>query len=194
MTFDAVHDTQRIFRKLLRAHSFPGTIVDIGPDTRSIETWATMSTALTGIALTLLDAETTFCVWPGRSSAEEDFLSHLTYGRRAPAAAAGFHFLTGGREAEAALQAASVGTLVEPHLGATLIVEVGGLDEAGPWVLRGPGISNTARLGVTGFDDDLVGLRAERCSEYPLGVDLVFVDAEGRCAAIPRTTRVQVEA
>ncbi len=193
MTFDLVHDTQQIFRKLLRAHSFPGMIVDIGPDTHGVETWATISSPLTGIALTLLDAETSFCLWPRRASAEQDFLSHLTYGRRAPAESAQFHFVLGGEEADIALQAASVGTLVEPHLGATLIIEISRLDDAGTWTLRGPGISETARLGADGLGPGLLALRAQKCSEYPLGVDLVFVDPAGRLAAVPRTTRVQGE-
>jgi len=194
MLFDAVHDTQRIFRKLLRAHSFPGAIVDVGPDTQGVETWAGISAAMTGIALTLLDSETSFCLWPGRAAAEKDFLSHLTYGRIVRAQEAAFHFVVGGEEAAAALRSAGTGTLVEPHRGATVIIEVDALEEEGSWVLRGPGIRTATKLGVNGFDHELLRLRTEKCSEYPLGIDLVLVDRQGRCAAIPRTTVVQGDA
>jgi alpha-D-ribose 1-methylphosphonate 5-triphosphate synthase subunit PhnH len=194
MRFDAVHDTQRIFRSLLHALSFPGSIGSIREATEGIEAWASLGTPLAGMALTLLDAETTFCLWPHAAPKEQDLLAHLTYGRPQPPESAQFHFVPAGGDVLEAARSAPVGTLVEPHRGATLILEAKEISDDGPWRLEGPGIRSSARLGVSGIDAAFLPLRADRCSEYPLGIDVFLVDAAGRVAALPRTTRVRVEA
>jgi alpha-D-ribose 1-methylphosphonate 5-triphosphate synthase subunit PhnH len=194
MRFDAVHDTQRVFRGLLHALSFPGSIGSIREATEGIEVWASLGTPLAGIALTLLDAETTFCLWPRSALKEQDLLAHLTYARPQPPENAQFHFVPAGGDVLEAARSAATGTFVEPHRGATLVLEAGEITPEGPWLLEGPGIKSTARLGVSGIDAAFIRLRAERCSEYPLGIDVFIVDSVGRLAALPRTTRVRVEA
>lgn len=203
MEFDFVHDTQRLFRKILTAASFPGRVVDLGQEAAKIETGSAVNTALIGCAIALLDAEATFCVWPRGGQEQERLISQLTYGRPAAPESAEFLFvLSGSGIANDALRSASVGTLEEPHRGATLFIEVSGLREEsaireegvrrGTGVLRieGPGVKDSAMLGVEGLDADWLGARAERCSEYPLGVDVYLVDGAGRLAGIPRTARL----
>ena len=78
------------------------------------------------------------------------------------------------RAAEAIAQARP-GTLVDPHLGATIVVEARSLSEDGCLLLSGPGIESSARLSV-GMEGGWVAARAAKNVEFPLGVDLIFVD------------------
>ena len=73
------------------------------------------------------------------------------------------------------------------------MVEARSLSEAGSLLLSGPGIESSARLGV-GLEGGWVAARAAKNVEFPLGVDLIFVDARFRLAALPRTTSVREEA
>jgi alpha-D-ribose 1-methylphosphonate 5-triphosphate synthase subunit PhnH len=41
-----------------------------------------------------------------------------------------------------------------------------------------------------GLGREWIAARAAKNREYPLGVDMIFVDPEGRVAALPRTTGV----
>lgn len=194
MQFDFVHDTQRIFRKLLRAVSFPGTVLDLSAESAGIDVGSAMNPALIGIALTLLDAEASFCLWPRAAHAEERLLSQLTYGRPARPEEARLNFTLLGADNSEPLRRAHAGTLLEPHTGATIVIEVEQLSPQGEWMLEGPGIAGSRCMGMKGFDAGLVALRQRRCAEYPLGLDLCFVDASGKLAAIPRTTRIRGEA
>jgi alpha-D-ribose 1-methylphosphonate 5-triphosphate synthase subunit PhnH len=82
-----------------------------------------------------------------------------------------------------------VGTFLDPHRGATVVLEAGRLEEAGPLRLEGPGIDGSRTLGV-GMESGWVDERARRNAEYPLGLDLYLVDAAGRLVGLPRTTRI----
>jgi alpha-D-ribose 1-methylphosphonate 5-triphosphate synthase subunit PhnH len=99
----------------------------------------------------------------------------------------------GGAACEA-LRDSFAGTLEEPWRGATLILEVSRLSEGGEVLLEGPGIASRSALGVEGLETGWLSLRAERCAEYPLGLDLILVDRDGRLAALPRTCRAWREA
>jgi alpha-D-ribose 1-methylphosphonate 5-triphosphate synthase subunit PhnH len=193
MQFDFVQDTQRLFRKILTATSFPGRVVDLGPEAAKIETGSAVNNALLGCAIVLLDAEATFCTWPRDAQEHERLISQLTYGRAAAPEAAQFQFvLAGSGAADDALRAASVGTLEEPHRGATLFLEVEELRQEGTLSIEGPGVKDSVRIGVEGLGPDWVALRAERCSEYPLGLDLYLVDGAGRLVGLPRTARLGI--
>ena len=192
MKFDFVHDTQRLFRKILTATSFPGRVVDLGPEAGKIETGAAVNNALLGCAIALLDAEATFCAWPREAREHERLISQLTYGRSVAPEDAEFQFvLADGGSASDALRGAFIGTLEEPHRGATLFLEVEELRIEGPLLMEGPGIKGVTRIGVEGLDATWLAARAERCAEYPLGLDLYLVDHAGRLVGIPRTTRLR---
>jgi len=213
MTFDFVHDTQVLFRKLLTATSFPGTVVELGAEAAKIETGSGINAAMIGCALTLLDAETTFCVWPQEAWEHARLLCQLTDARAVAPEDAEFQFVLPGRADAAgeALRSACVGTLVEPHRGATLCIEVSAVrggratrgagahagagmlsPGAGALLIEGPGIKGSALIEVEGLDPAWVAMRADRCAEYPLGIDLYLVDDAGRLIGIPRTSRLSV--
>ena len=84
---------------------------------------------------------------------------------------------------------APVGTLADPHLGATVLVGTGDLDLGVPYQLSGPGIDGTTVRHLPA--GDLWRFSRERTNaEFPLGVDLVFFDLKGQATALPRTTRI----
>jgi alpha-D-ribose 1-methylphosphonate 5-triphosphate synthase subunit PhnH len=200
MKFDFVQDTQRLFRKILTATSFPGRVVDLGPEATKIETGSEANASLIGCAIALLDAEATFCVWPRGAQEHERLISQLTYGRQAAPENAEFLFVFAGSNTVGdALRGACIGTLEEPHRGATLFIEVGALREGsarregGALRIEGPGVKGSATISVEGLDADWREARAERCAEYPLGVDVYLVDGTGRLAGIPRTARLTTD-
>lgn len=194
MTYDPVHDSQRIFRKLLAAHSFPGRIEDIRAESAGVELGSALNPALIALALTLLDGETSFCLLPRGAAGDEGLLSRVTGSPAVETGKARFVFVPAATAAaREGLQGASEGTLEEPWLGATLILEAARVAAGGPVLLEGPGIATRAALAVEGLDPCWLSLRAERCREYPLGLDIILVDRSGLLAALPRTCRAWTE-
>jgi alpha-D-ribose 1-methylphosphonate 5-triphosphate synthase subunit PhnH len=190
---DQVHDLQRAYRRVLRATASPGSVEDLRTEAAALGIPCTLFPATLLLALLLLDAEVAFAV-TGEGAAELGrLMSQLTLARLTPPPEAEFLFVSGpASEAASAFRSASVGTLADPHRGATIVLEVESLSPGGPLVLTGPGIEREHRLCV-GRNPDWIALRAERNQEYPLGVDLCLVDRRDRLASLPRTTDVAIE-
>ena len=89
-----------------------------------------------------------------------------------------------------------LGSLPKPEQSATLILvlaELGTeLDKADLLLkLSGPGIARHETLGVSGLAKEWIDRREDWVSAFPLGVDMILLDAV--CiAALPRTTRVEL--
>ncbi len=188
MTIDRVHDLQSAFRKLVSAHSRPGTVVDLGPEVRKIGLDMGIPAQFLLLALTLLDGETTFAVVSEDAESQERAISRLTYATRAAPETASFVFVPDGElDANGVLEACSEGTLLDPHLGATVIIGAGDILDTGELTLRGPGIRESSTCTVVRDGPWLAGRNAKN-REYPLGVDVIFVTAAGMAVAFPRTT------
>jgi alpha-D-ribose 1-methylphosphonate 5-triphosphate synthase subunit PhnH len=82
------------------------------------------------------------------------------------------------------------GTDEEPERGATLILEVAALEEAGGWRLRGPGIRDEHRLRVTGAPQGFIPEWGRNHARFPCGVDVILC-AGTRIAALPRSLRIE---
>ncbi len=189
MSLDPVHDLQSVYRKILDAMSRPGTVLDLGREAGLLDMDLPFNKALVLVALALLDAETSFALSSSDSASQSKALSRMTYARPATPGEADFVFVPSGADVAAAIAGAKAGSLVDPHLGATIVIEVPSLDEAGGLTLSGPGIESTARLGL-GIDHGWLAARRAKNIEFPLGVDLIFVDGRSRLSALPRSTRV----
>lgn len=97
------------------------------------------------------------------------------------------------------------GTLEEPHLGATLLLEAGRIAGEGPECLGGPGgnpddaVYDLSGPGIRGRAtvriDRLTGAWVSRCgrvsAEYPTGLDAIVADRAGRLLGLPRTVRIE---
>lgn len=193
MTFDPVHDLQAAFRGLLEAFSFPGRLVDLadlaGRMAGRVSDPSVNPTLALGAAA-LLDQDAPYAVAgsPGLAAFLHEWCA------AAPAAPADARYLvceagTSGTPLAGWLAEASVGTLTDPHAGATVLVGVDDLDRGTAWTLSGPGL-RAATVCVLPEGDAWVAARNDRTREFPLGIDLAFFDRRGRVLALPRTTRL----
>lgn len=200
MQLDTVHDVQQAYRRLVTATSFPGRIVDIGAEAATVDLDSDVPRPFLLLAIMLLDAEVGFFIASKRADTHARLLSQLTYSRTSPADRAAFLFLArdSWAAAPAAIDRAPVGTLLDPHRGATIVLEVadlrtreGGSGDAQSLVLTGPGIETSTTILVDG-PDGWVQARARKNAEFPLGIDFILVTAEGRMVSLPRTTQLEV--
>lgn len=178
---DPPRDSARAFRACLQAMARPGRIFTV----EGVVPPAPLSPAAGALALVLCDGETPLFLAPGHDTpALRDWLTFhcgapLLSGRRG--AAFGFG-------AWAALDAGHgdwpLGTDENPHLSATLIVEVDHLAQTGAR-LTGPGIETEARLSLPD-----AGFFAANRARFPRGLD-IFLCCGDRLAALPRSTRVE---
>ena len=156
MTLDPVHGLQSAFRSLMRVMAYPGTLCDISSQCAGLDLELGFPRPLLVLALTLLDAETRFAVLSAERPEHESLLSRLTFARRSPVSAADFVFVAGpGFPAAEALLEARIGTLVDPHLGATIVMEAASLSKGEAFELSGPGIE--ARAPTPGGPRSLLG-------------------------------------
>jgi alpha-D-ribose 1-methylphosphonate 5-triphosphate synthase subunit PhnH len=83
------------------------------------------------------------------------------------------------------------GTLEYPDVGATVVYLVEALHADGNEIsLSGPGINGTKFLTISGFDMRELDRLREVNIEYPLGLDVMFIDRDNRIACIPRSTKI----
>ena len=155
----------------------------------------------------LLDAATDVAVAGSHGAAAERVLADRCHVAQAPAERARYAVLpvaVRNDEAAAFVGGLFEGTLLDPDLGATCIVECssllgsdrtgargGSVAQAHPlsfWKLTGPGVKGSSTLGCDRAD--AVRARIARADEFPLGIDLFLVDSCGHVAAIPRSSAV----
>ena len=189
MRLDFVHDLQKVFRKILAAIAGPGSIVDLCAEADLFDLETGMNKGILLVALTLLDTETSFAVSASDPGPKGKAISQLCYSKVVDLELADFVFVLEGGDAAAAIAGARPGSLIDPHLGATLIIEVPSLGVGKELILSGPGIESSAGLDV-GMGTQWLAARSAKNVECPLGVDLLLVDRNFHLAALPRTTRV----
>ncbi|HEV2479427.1 MAG TPA: phosphonate C-P lyase system protein PhnH [Puia sp.] len=170
----------------------------------------TDAAALVGFAL--LNADVSFFVdGPGADPASRYLLVN-TSARPATLEEADFVFASG-RASAVLVEAMKKGSLPYPEEGATLILSVGALatepsglgmipDGAAAGhtgndlalTLQGPGILDKKMLFVRGLNATLMEGLQQSNIEFPLGVDTILTDGDGRVAGIPRSSRIRWEA
>jgi len=185
---DPVREAQAVFRAVMMAMARPGTLRAIMPPPPPP---APLDAGLAAIAMALCDFETR--VWLDAPLAASDAVTgYLRFQTGAPLtddpAAAAFALISD-PSALTGLAGFAQGTPDYPDRSTTLVIAVPSLAEGEGWTLRGPGIDGTARLAVGGLPAGFSGWLADNRSQFPLGVDLVFV-AGDRVAALPRSTAV----
>ncbi|MFQ8582455.1 MAG: phosphonate C-P lyase system protein PhnH [Holdemania massiliensis] len=193
MNKDQVYSLHRVYRKVLDAMARPGTIQSLSEEAAMIRLDLGCLPAAQCLIQLLLDADTTFCAFSADEALERK-ISQLTYCPIRPMEKAAYVLLT--KSVAAALpsvmEQVSGGTLEDPQLGATLIVECSALKSGGELVLKG---RESGMLPAVRLKPELAGLaRAEKNAEFPLGVDLIFVDPQGQILCLPRTTQISKEA
>jgi alpha-D-ribose 1-methylphosphonate 5-triphosphate synthase subunit PhnH len=181
---DPVTASQHVFRVLLDAMARPGRILAVPP----LAAPAGLSAASASVLLTLADFETP--VWLGGECAEAAAWLRFHSGAPVTDTPGEAAFAVIGRgDALPPLAGFSLGTEEYPEKGATLVIELSGLDTGGDLVLKGPGIDGAHRLEAAGLPTGFWRERAELAELFPRGLDLILTCGE-RLAAVPRTTTV----
>ncbi len=171
---DLARDSQRVFRAIMDAMARPGSIVDIDAGLAPPEPLAAGAAAL---ALALCDFETP--LWLDAAMANEATRGYLRFHTGAPVVDAA-------AKAAFALIASPLGL---PDLDAFSLGSLGLAADDG-WRLSGPGIDGETLFEAAPLPRDFVARRAALHPLFPRGLDFIFV-AEGRAAALPRTTRIE---
>lgn len=183
---DAPAEAARAFRAALDAMARPGTL----HAAEGARPPAPLPAAAGGLALTLVDAETPVWLAPAlRGGAVEGWLRfHCNAPLDAAPEQAAFAF--GPAAAlRAALDRFAIGTPDYPDRSTTLVALLDAFVGAEA-ELTGPGIRGIARLALGPARADVLALAAPNAALFPQGRDL-FLAAEGRLAALPRTTRLR---
>jgi alpha-D-ribose 1-methylphosphonate 5-triphosphate synthase subunit PhnH len=185
---------QRAFRVILEAMSRPGRMCQLPDVTHREDRFAWLFIVLE----TLLDQEATHCMIDEDGSMH---LSHLLFeATKSPWVAleeADFIIApngsTGGK-----IACAKRGLPEYPDLSATVIYRIDSLScERTRTVrcrLKGPGIADSVDLpAMEGFDHQELLQLCTVNRDFPLGVDVLFVDSAGRMVAVPRSTHIHMK-
>lgn len=183
-----LQDAQHSARRLLKAMSEPGTIVNLH---RLKYGWQPLNLATTSILLTLADQETP--VWFSPRMANDIVSSNLRYHTGAPLAENPQHAVFA--VADDALSHEQLHTLIAGDNPVTdsnsaLILQVPSLSGGLMLRLTGSGIAEE-RMVAPLLPACIIHEMAERSHPFPLERDLILTCGE-RLLAIPRTTHVDV--
>lgn len=165
---------QTCYRTLLQATARPATVHRLSSGDKPA--WMLVAATLLDGAVTLADPDHLLAseYWPffgAQPVSTEDAAYILADGSRAPA-----------------IQPA-LGTLDQPHLGATVLVVVAGIGDGPLYVeCQGPGIPQRRNLHLSGLDPGWISARNQWTRRFPMGVDLLLADDQ-HVTALPRTTR-----
>jgi len=195
MMLDVVHDVQTLYRLTLDAMSRPGTIVSLEPYTAKLGSAVTGNPSSALLAYMLLDVDVCHAVVsaPAPTDPIHQWIHEMTYSRATSMDEADYIFIrkdASQAEAEQAIARAKCGDLISPHTSATIILEVDHISNEPTYAFRGPGVQDTTSVHVA-TEVDWVRCRQVNNVEYPMGVDMILVDAHHRLIAIPRTTQVE---
>lgn len=193
MKMDLVHDLQSAYRKVLFSMSRPGIVSNLELEAAKVDLDAPCYPGTLLLALMLLDTEVSFKVVSPQEASLTRLLSQLTYARVIKCQEADFIFILAdadGQNLEDALGAAKPGILTDPHCSATVIVEADKIASGQRLALSGPGIENEHLVEIKAAGQWLKK-REEQIKEYPLGIDMIFLDAGGQVICIPRTTTIE---
>lgn len=187
--FDSeVFDSQTVFRHLLEAMAYPGTILGTGIPLACPERIFSSAGAL---MLTLMDFETPFWTDLGPDSPEVRWLKFHT---GAPLTFdpfdAAFVLITDTSLA-IDLNRFNPGTVISPDQSTTLVIQTGGMAEGGYLRLTGPGIPKQANLTLMGIAPDFWKHRTLVNQAAPTGIDMIFVHKDRFCA-LPRTVQTEI--
>ncbi|MFU2051372.1 phosphonate C-P lyase system protein PhnH [Bordetella hinzii] len=182
-----VDEAQASFRLALDALAQPGRVTAM---TGSQELPPGLSRAMTGLLLTLADADTPVWLPPGVHPSVAAYLRfHCGCPLTGEAALAAFVAVPAGHAAPELSQLAQ-GDPAYPDRSATLILEVAGLAQAPGVNLAGPGIPGRRQLAVQGLPEGFWAEWKRNHQRFPLGVDVFFTQAE-RLSGLPRSTIVE---
>ncbi|ALX50019.1 phosphonate C-P lyase system protein PhnH [Lentibacillus amyloliquefaciens] len=192
MPVDYVHDLQNVYRQLLDSMARPGKINELlkEPERSNENLPCFDATLLT--ALTLLDGEVTFYIISGQQAELADKFSSYTLAKQTEIDEADFIFAMQDAPIQAILEGldcCKCGSLENPQHSATWLIESNTLTNDPSVTLTGPGIQHYETL-QTEVPQTIWAKRNAISQEFPLGIDMIFIDDKARTACVPRSTIV----
>lgn len=182
---DPVHDAQEVFRAALEALARPGRVHRLS---EQLPAAPGLGQAATALLLTLADFETPLWLDDSAAAASDYLRFHCGSPLSGPGEAA---FAVVGEAARVpALLRLALGSDDYPDRSTTLIIEVGGLAQAGPLRLSGPGIEAIHPLAVEGLPAAFWTEREALRELFPRGIDCLLTCGPLLCG-LSRTTRVE---
>jgi alpha-D-ribose 1-methylphosphonate 5-triphosphate synthase subunit PhnH len=183
------HDLARAFRPMLDAMANPGRILPFAPQLSPPEG---LTREAASVALALCDFQTP--VWLEQVLRTPAIEHYLRFHTGAPLTRtetdAMFVFADAGHGVPG-LSLFSRGTHEYPDRSATIVIQTGELRSDLGVTLKGPGIQTLQRLGVGSLGADFWQQMIASRTDFPLGIDVIFVAPE-TIAAIPRSTQIQL--
>lgn len=193
------HDSQGVFRQLLKAMSEPGTLVSV----TSPESIETLYASTFAVCQALMDQQTP--LWLSPKLDTKNIKHNLHFHTGVPVIGQSKDALFAVMNAtEANLfqnvsQDFAQGTDEYPETGCTLIIQVNSiknfLSDDINLRLTGPGIEEEHVVSISDLAppllDYLSNATGERNAPFPLGLDVIFID-QNQLVCLPRTTQVEV--
>lgn len=188
--FHRVFDTQKLFRQVLDSMSYAASVKNVHSICNGCDYSMDLFKTTQAIAISLLDADTSYNVIGSKNIDEK--LAMITYCKKNDIANADYIFIPNENQSELdkIISQAKIGTLIDPHLSATIVVECNSCTSGKVYRCKGPGIKETKEIKIN-IQSDWLDARNEKNIEFPLGVDLIFVDKNYNLLALPRTTQVE---
>lgn len=196
MKLNMVHDIQSVYRKVLNAMAKPGVIENLQKEADKVDIDINCYKSTFLIMMMLLDREVSFNVVSEMSIDVSSLISQITYAKVKPLEEADYIFVLDDfcdEYLDIVIRKAKIGDLVDPNNSATIIAEFKCLDngnnEANILNFKGPGIKNLNEVKISG-ETKWIKERSLKNEEYPLGIDLIYVDEKNNVICIPRTTSI----
>ncbi len=184
---DPVFDSQRIFRRLVRAMSLPGTVVTI--DGIDLPAFEGVMPASAATLMALADMETAVWIEDGLcSSGISDYIRFHTGAAAAKQREDADFALIDGRSGGSAFDEFNPGTDEYPDHSATVIVQVEAFGTGEVKIIDGPGIKEPREISVRGLPAGFWPQWTANQGKYPRGVDLFLVSGRD-VLGLPRSVR-----
>ncbi|MBU3189664.1 phosphonate C-P lyase system protein PhnH [Clostridium bowmanii] len=192
MKLDLIHDIQSVYRKTLNCMARPGTIDCIQEESKKLDINVNFNKSTMILMLMLLDGEVSYKIISRREEEITRIVNQMTFANHSETKDADFIFILSDATPEkinATVRDSKLGDLINPHKSATIIFESEGLSKEKEFTLKGPGIEEVsyARIQAKG---NWLEERDKVNNEYPVGIDIIFIDEESNIMCLPRTTQI----
>lgn len=186
---DLTHQSQQSFKTIMNAMAQPGTIFDAP---HKLNNAGALNPVAAMVALTLCDTETLIFLDDAVNTAEtRQFLAFHTGAAITSDPQKGqFAFLSSAKTLEGDHNF-NMGTHEYPDQSTTVIICVDDLANLAGIKLSGPGIETQRAFASTSLRYAFWQQAQANNSEYPLGIDHIFV-TETQLAALPRSTKISL--
>ena len=188
--FDITLSAQKIFKGIMNAFSHPLQVYSVSDGMGGNPLTRGEDAAITDLCCTFLDNTVSFYVHGSETFTGD--LQELTYARPALIEEAGFVIVRdigGFDQWDKVYQ----GTLLDPHKGATVIIETPRLDGETEITAEGPGINGSLKCSVDRAIAECLRRIAALDIEYPKGFEVMFVTRQGDMFAVPRHVKIYGE-